>query len=85
MLVYLFDLAASRASADLLEAADQASIIFPSMVTLPQTTRAAAGQRQKGVQFKSCATNSRAALTKVCRSLAAQIVADGEGCSTWCA
>ena len=34
---------------------------------------------KSGVQFKSVAQEFQAALTKVCRSLAAQIVADGEG------
>jgi len=73
MLVYLFtDLSASPRELQtcLKEAADQSF----NNISIDGDTSG-----KSGVQFKSVRNEFQAALTKVCRSLAGQIVADGEG------
>jgi glutamate N-acetyltransferase/amino-acid N-acetyltransferase len=83
MLVYLFtDLAASPRELQkcLKEAADQSfNNISIDGDTSTNDTALLLASGKSGVQFKSVRNEFRAALTKVCRSLAAQIVADGEG------
>jgi len=83
MLVYLFtDLAASprELQACLKEAADHSfNNISIDGDTSTNDTALLLASGKSGVQFKSVRTEFQAALTKVCRSLAAQIVADGEG------
>jgi len=83
MLVYLFtDLAASPRELQkcLKEAADQSfNNISIDGDTSTNDTALLLASGKSGVQFKSVNNEFQAALTKVCRSLAAQIVADGEG------
>ena len=83
MLVYLFtDLAASPRELQtcLTEAADQSfNNISIDGDTSTNDTALLLASGKSGVQFKSVRNEFRAALTKVCRSLAGQIVADGEG------
>ena len=83
MLVYLFtDLAASprELQACLKEAADQSfNNISIDGDTSTNDTALLLASGKSSVQFKSVRNEFQAALTKVCRSLAAQIVADGEG------
>ncbi len=83
MLVYLFtDLAASPRELQtcLKEAADQSfNNISIDGDTSTNDTALLLASGKSGVQFKSVRNEFQAALTKVCRSLAAQIVADGEG------
>jgi glutamate N-acetyltransferase/amino-acid N-acetyltransferase len=83
MLVYLFtDLAASPRELQkcLKEAADQSfNNISIDGDTSTNDTALLLSSGKSGVQFKSVSNEFQAALTKVCRSLAAQIVADGEG------
>jgi glutamate N-acetyltransferase/amino-acid N-acetyltransferase len=83
MLVYLFtDLAASPRELQkcLKEAADQSfNNISIDGDTSTNDTALLLASGKSGVQYKSVKNEFQAALTKVCRSLAAQIVADGEG------
>jgi glutamate N-acetyltransferase / amino-acid N-acetyltransferase len=83
MLVYLFtDLAASPKELQkyLKEAADQSfNNISIDGDTSTNDTALLLASGKSGVQFKQVKNEFQAALTKVCRSLAAQIVADGEG------
>jgi glutamate N-acetyltransferase/amino-acid N-acetyltransferase len=83
MLVYLFtDLAASprELQACLKEAADQSfNNISIDGDTSTNDTALLLASGKSGVQFKAVRNEFQAALTKVCRSLAGQIVADGEG------
>jgi glutamate N-acetyltransferase/amino-acid N-acetyltransferase len=83
MLVYLFtDLAASPRELQtcLKEAADQSfNNISIDGDTSTNDTALLLASGKCGVQFKSVRNEFQAALTKVCRSLAGQIVADGEG------
>ena len=83
MLVYLFtDLAASPRELQrcIQEAADQSfNNISIDGDTSTNDTALLLASGKSGVQFKSVRNEFQAALTKVCRSLAAQIVADGEG------
>jgi glutamate N-acetyltransferase / amino-acid N-acetyltransferase len=83
MLVYLFtDLAASPKELQkcLKEAADQSfNNISIDGDTSTNDTALLLASGKSGVQFKQVKKEFQAALTKVCRSLAAQIVADGEG------
>jgi len=83
MLVYLFtDLAASPRELQtcLKEAADQSfNNISIDGDTSTNDTALLLASGKSSVQFKSVRNEFQAALTKVCRSLAAQIVADGEG------
>jgi len=85
MLVYLFtDLAASPRELHkcIKEAADQSfNNISIDGDTSTNDTALLLASGKSGVQFKSVRNEFQAALTKVCRSLAAQIVADGEGVS----
>jgi glutamate N-acetyltransferase/amino-acid N-acetyltransferase len=83
MLVYLFtDLAANprELQACLKEAADHSfNNISIDGDTSTNDTALLLASGKSGVQFKSVRNEFQAALTKVCRSLAGQIVADGEG------
>jgi glutamate N-acetyltransferase/amino-acid N-acetyltransferase len=83
MLVYLFtDLSASPRELQtcLKEAADQSfNNISIDGDTSTNDTALLLASGKSGVQFKSVRNEFQAALTKVCRSLAGQIVADGEG------
>ena len=83
MLVYLFtDLAANPRELQtcLKEAADQSfNNISIDGDTSTNDTALLLASGKSGVQFKSVRNEFQAAFTKVCRSLAAQIVADGEG------
>ena len=83
MLVYLFtDLAASPRELQrcIKEAADQSfNNISIDGDTSTNDTALLLASGKSGVPFKSVRNEFQAALTKVCRSLAAQIVADGEG------
>ena len=83
MLVYLFtDLTASPRELQtcLKEAADQSfNNISIDGDTSTNDTALLLASGKSGVQFKSVRNEFQAALTKVCRSLAGQIVADGEG------
>ena len=83
MLVYLFtDLAATPRELQrcLRDAADQSfNNISIDGDTSTNDTALLLASGKSGVQFKSVRNEFRAALTKVCRSLAGQIVADGEG------
>jgi glutamate N-acetyltransferase / amino-acid N-acetyltransferase len=83
MLVYLFtDLLASPRELQtcLKEAADQSfNNISIDGDTSTNDTALLLASGKSGVQFKSVRNEFQAALTKVCRSLAGQIVADGEG------
>ncbi|HEU4416257.1 MAG TPA: bifunctional glutamate N-acetyltransferase/amino-acid acetyltransferase ArgJ [Candidatus Angelobacter sp.] len=83
MLVYLFtDVAASPRELDacLKTAVDQSfNNISIDGDTSTNDTALLLASGQSGVNFKSVRDEFPAALTKVCRSLAAQIVADGEG------
>jgi len=83
MLVYLFtDLAASPRELQtcLKESADHSfNNISIDGDTSTNDTALLLASGKSGVQFKSVRNEFQAALTKVCRSLAAQIVADGEG------
>jgi glutamate N-acetyltransferase/amino-acid N-acetyltransferase len=83
MLVYLFtDLAASPRELQtcLKEAADQSfNNISIDGDTSTNDTALLLASSKSGVQFRSVRNEFQAALTKVCRSLAGQIVADGEG------
>lgn len=83
MLVYLFtDLAASPRELQkcLKEAADQSfNNISIDGDTSTNDTALLLASGKSGVQFKYIKNEFQTALTKVCRSLAAQIVADGEG------
>src|SRR5947209_2334871 len=83
MLVYLFtDLAATpRELQQLLKAAVEHSLNNISIDgdTSTNDTVLLLASGKSGVNFKSVRDEFQAALTKVCRSLAAQIVADGEG------
>jgi len=83
LLVYLFtDLAASPRDLQscLKEAADRSfNNISIDGDTSTNDTALLLASGKSGVQFKSVRNEFQAALTKVCRSLAAQIVADGEG------
>ena len=83
MLVYLFtDLAASprELQSSLKEAADQSfNNISIDGDTSTNDTALLLASGKSGVPFKSVKDEFQAALTKICRSLAAQIVADGEG------
>jgi glutamate N-acetyltransferase/amino-acid N-acetyltransferase len=83
MLVYLFtDLAASpRELQTCLKTAAEQSFNNISIDgdTSTNDTALLLASGKSGVQFKSVKNEFQAALTKVCRSLAAQIVADGEG------
>jgi len=83
MLVYLFtDLAAGPRELQrcIQEAADQSfNNISIDGDTSTNYTALLLASGKSGVQFKSVRDEFQAALTKVCRSLAAQIVADGEG------
>jgi glutamate N-acetyltransferase/amino-acid N-acetyltransferase len=85
MLVYLFtDLVASPRELQtcLKEAADQSfNNISIDGDTSTNDTALLLASGKSGVQFKSVRSEFQAALTKICRSLAAQIVADGEGVS----
>jgi glutamate N-acetyltransferase/amino-acid N-acetyltransferase len=83
MLVYLFtDLAASprELQKSLKDAVDQSfnNISIDGDTSTNDTTLLLASGKS-GIQFKSVSNEFQAALTKVCRSLAVQIVADGEG------
>lgn len=83
MLVYLFtDLSASPRELQtcLKEAADQSfNNISIDGDTSTNDTALLLASGKSGVQFKSVRIEFQAALTKVCRALAGQIVADGEG------
>jgi glutamate N-acetyltransferase/amino-acid N-acetyltransferase len=83
MLVYLFtDLSASPRELQtcLREAADQSfNNISIDGDTSTNDTALLLASCKSGVAFKSVRNEFQAALTKVCRSLATQIVADGEG------
>jgi len=83
MLVYLFtDLAASpRELQKCLKAAVDQSFNNISIDgdTSTNDTVLLLASGKSGVQFKAVQNEFQSALTKVCRSLAAQIVADGEG------
>ena len=83
MLVFLFtDLSASPRELQtcLKEAADQSfNNISIDGDTSTNDTALLLASGKSGVQFKSVRNEFQAALTKVCRSLAGQIVADGEG------
>jgi glutamate N-acetyltransferase/amino-acid N-acetyltransferase len=83
MLVYLFtDLSASPRELQtcLKEAADQSfNNISIDGDTSTNDTALLLASGKSGVQFKAVRNEFQAALTRVCRSLAAQIVADGEG------
>jgi glutamate N-acetyltransferase/amino-acid N-acetyltransferase len=83
MLVYLFtDLSASPRELQtcLKEAADQSfNNISIDGDTSTNDTALLLASGKSGVQFKSVRNEFQTALTKVCRSLAGQIVADGEG------
>jgi glutamate N-acetyltransferase/amino-acid N-acetyltransferase len=83
MLVYLFtDLAASPRELQtcLKESTNQSfNNISIDGDTSTNDTALLLASGKSGVQFKSVKNEFQAALTKVCRSLAAQIVADGEG------
>jgi glutamate N-acetyltransferase/amino-acid N-acetyltransferase len=83
MLVYLFtDLAASprELQISLKVAADQSfNNISIDGDTSTNDTALLLASGKSGVQFKSVRNEFQAALTKVCRSLSGQIVADGEG------
>jgi len=83
MLVYLFtDLAASpRELQQCLKAAVEHSFNNISIDgdTSTNDTALLLASGKSGVNFKSVRGEFQAALTKVCRSLAAQIVSDGEG------
>ncbi|MGZ4829152.1 MAG: bifunctional glutamate N-acetyltransferase/amino-acid acetyltransferase ArgJ [Candidatus Angelobacter sp.] len=83
MLVYLFtDLSASPRELQtcLKEAADQSfNNISIDGDTSTNDTALLLASGKSGVQFKSVRNEFQAALTKVCRALAGQIVADGEG------
>ncbi len=83
MLVYLFtDVAASPRELQtcLKEAADQSfNNISIDGDTSTNDTALLLASGKSGVQFKSVKDEFQAALTKICRALAAQIVADGEG------
>lgn len=83
MLVYLFtDLTASPKELQkcLKEATDQSfNNISIDGDTSTNDTALLLASGKSGVPFKSVKNEFQAALTKVCRSLAAQIVADGEG------
>jgi glutamate N-acetyltransferase/amino-acid N-acetyltransferase len=83
MLVYLFtDLSANPRELQtcLKEAADQSfNNISIDGDTSTNDTALLLASGKTGVQFKSVRNEFQAALTKVCRSLAGQIVADGEG------
>jgi glutamate N-acetyltransferase/amino-acid N-acetyltransferase len=83
MLVYLFtDLAAGPRELQkcLKEAADQSfNNISIDGDTSTNDTALLLASGKSDVQFKSVSNEFQAALTRVCRSLAAQIVADGEG------
>ena len=83
MLVYLFtDLAASPRELQrcLKESVDQSfNNISIDGDTSTNDTALLLASGKSGVQFKSVRSEFQAALTKVCRSLSAQIVADGEG------
>lgn len=83
MLVYLFtDLIANPRELQkcLKEAADHSfNNISIDGDTSTNDTALLLASGKSGVQFKSIKNEFQAALTKVCRSLAAQIVADGEG------
>jgi glutamate N-acetyltransferase/amino-acid N-acetyltransferase len=83
MLVYLFtDLAASpRELQPCLEAAVDQSFNNISIDgdTSTNDTALLLASGKSGVQFKSVHNQFQAAVIKVCRSLAAQIIADGEG------
>jgi glutamate N-acetyltransferase/amino-acid N-acetyltransferase len=83
MLVYLFtDVAASPRELQtcLKAAADQSfNNISIDGDTSTNDTALLLASGKSGVQFKSIKNEFQAALTKLCRSLAAQIVADGEG------
>lgn len=83
MLVYLFtDLAASpRDLQQCLEAAVDQSFNNISIDgdTSTNDTALLLASGKSGVQFKSVHNQFQAAVIKVCRSLAAQIIADGEG------
>jgi glutamate N-acetyltransferase/amino-acid N-acetyltransferase len=85
MLVYLFtDLAASprELQISLKVAADQSfNNISIDGDTSTNDTALLLASGKSGVQFKSVRNEFQAALTKVCRSLSGQIVADGEGVS----
>jgi glutamate N-acetyltransferase/amino-acid N-acetyltransferase len=85
MLVYLFtDIAASprELQACLKEAADHSfNNISIDGDTSTNDTALLLASGKSGVQYKSVRNEFQAALTKICRSLAAQIVADGEGVS----
>ncbi|MGZ4896791.1 MAG: bifunctional glutamate N-acetyltransferase/amino-acid acetyltransferase ArgJ [Candidatus Angelobacter sp.] len=83
MLVYLFtDLSASPRELQtcLKEAGDQSfNNISIDGDTSTNDTALLLASGKSGVQFKSVRNEFQAALTKVCRALAGQIVADGEG------
>jgi glutamate N-acetyltransferase / amino-acid N-acetyltransferase len=83
MLVYLFtDLSANprELQASLKEAAEHSfNNISIDGDTSTNDTALLLASGKSGVQFKSVRNEFQAALTKVCRSLAGQIVADGEG------
>jgi glutamate N-acetyltransferase/amino-acid N-acetyltransferase len=83
MLVYLFtDLAASPSELQqcLEEAVDQSfNNISIDGDTSTNDTVLLLASGKSGVEFKAVRNQFQAAVTKVCRSLAAQIVADGEG------
>jgi glutamate N-acetyltransferase / amino-acid N-acetyltransferase len=83
MLVYLFtDLAASprELQSCLKEAADHSfNNISIDGDTSTNDTALLLASGKSGIQFKSVRNEFQTALTKVCRSLAGQIVADGEG------
>ncbi len=83
MLVYLFtDLAASprEMQAALKTAADESfNNISIDGDTSTNDTALLLASGKSGVPFKSVRNEFQAALNKVCRSLAAQIIADGEG------
>ena len=83
MLVYLFtDLAASprELQSCLKEAADHSfNNISIDGDTSTNDTALLLASGKSGIQFKSVRNEFQTALTKICRSLAGQIVADGEG------
>jgi glutamate N-acetyltransferase/amino-acid N-acetyltransferase len=83
MLVYLFtDLAASPSELQkcLKDAGEQSfNNISIDGDTSTNDTALLLASGKSGVQFKSVKNEFQTGLTKVCRSLAAQIVADGEG------
>ncbi|HZU33178.1 MAG TPA: bifunctional glutamate N-acetyltransferase/amino-acid acetyltransferase ArgJ [Candidatus Angelobacter sp.] len=83
MLVYLFtDVIATPRELQqcLKESADQSfNNISIDGDTSTNDTALLLASGKSGVQFKSVKNEFQAALTKICRSLAAQIVADGEG------